>query len=238
MFKSLIAKASLVALAIMIGAGALWAARADEIDTTSCNGNLINFYRDADSDSYGDPAQLVQACTQPAGYVANSLDCDDALASVNPEAVEVCDTIDNDCDGAIDEGVKLTFYFDGDADNYGVTATTTTGCSAPAGFVAADSDCNDANAAVYPGGFSFATAWTTTAMAWSTTIAPPPRPSTAMPTLTATATRAWPQRAPSSLQATCSTQATATTRIRASIPARPRFATASTTTATARWTKA
>ena len=43
-------------------------------------------------------------CSPPAGYVSNNLDCDDSDASKYPGAVEVCDGIDNDCDGEVDEG--------------------------------------------------------------------------------------------------------------------------------------
>jgi len=36
-------------------------------------------------------------------YLPDSLDCDDSKPAVNPNAAEVCDGIDNDCDGGIDE---------------------------------------------------------------------------------------------------------------------------------------
>jgi hypothetical protein len=64
-----------------------------------------SYYADADADGYGDADTTITACEAPAGYVANASDCDDDDASVHPGATDVCDLVDNDCDGDIDEGL-------------------------------------------------------------------------------------------------------------------------------------
>ncbi len=111
----------------------------------------VAWYRDADSDGYGDASTVTYATAQPAGYVANSTDCNDSNSAVHPGATETCNGIDDDCDSSVDEGVTNTYYRDSDSDSYGNSASTTTGCTAPAGYVFSSTDCNDSNAAVHPG---------------------------------------------------------------------------------------
>jgi len=116
--------------------------------------DVSTWYDDDDGDGYGDPASATLACTQPAGFVADATDCDDADPTVNPGASETCNGLDDDCDGATDEPDATgapTWYADTDADGYGDPANAAMACAQPSGFVADASDCDDADAAVSPG---------------------------------------------------------------------------------------
>ncbi len=112
------------------------------------------WYADTDGDGYGDAASTTLSCLQPTGYVSNDSDCDDTDAAVNPAATEVCDEIDNDCDGTTDEDDAAdasTWYADNDGDSYGNASSTTLACDQPSGYVADDTDCDDGNNTQYPG---------------------------------------------------------------------------------------
>ncbi len=113
-----------------------------------------SWYVDNDGDGYGDAADTVDACVAPSGYIADDSDCDDTDATINPDADEYCDGVDEDCDGTIDDGALdlVDFYYDGDGDGYGDPLDSTWACSAPTGFVADSSDCDDGDAEVHPGG--------------------------------------------------------------------------------------
>ncbi|MFM1998474.1 MAG: hypothetical protein RL204_421, partial [Bacteroidota bacterium] len=112
---------------------------------------LTTFYADADFDTYGDLNNTIQACVAPPGYVSDNTDCDDSNGSIFPGAFETCNEVDDDCDLAIDEGVQLVFYEDLDLDGFGTTANFILACTAPVGYSALDTDCNDNNNSVYPG---------------------------------------------------------------------------------------
>ncbi|RKG89192.1 hypothetical protein D7W82_07985 [Corallococcus sp. CA049B] len=64
------------------------------------------WYRDADGDGHGTSASPLQKCSQPAGYVSNANDCNDSNAGIRPGAAEVCDGVDNNCNGSIDEAAS------------------------------------------------------------------------------------------------------------------------------------
>ena len=116
--------------------------------------DVSTWYADADGDGYGDPDSILVACEAPSGHVADATDCDDGAAAVNPDATEVCDGIDNDCDGVIDPDSAVdadTWYLDADGDGYGNALATTTACSMPSGHVADATDCDDGDAGANPG---------------------------------------------------------------------------------------
>ena len=78
-------------------------------------------------------------------------DCDDTNASVGPDALEVCDGVDNDCNGRVDEDVELLLFRDEDGDNYGVGRVALRSCTRVRGYASEDGDCDDADPAIYPG---------------------------------------------------------------------------------------
>ncbi|MDP2312205.1 MAG: putative metal-binding motif-containing protein [Pseudomonadota bacterium] len=126
----------------------------DDVDS-DCDGavdeeGLTLWFLDADGDTHGDAETGVLDCA-PDGRVASWDDCDDTDATIHPGAAEVCDGVDQDCTGAADEGLTTTWFIDYDTDGYGSAAYTRSGCSAPAGYVGTDDDCDDTEVAVNPG---------------------------------------------------------------------------------------
>ncbi len=116
--------------------------------------DAVTWYADDDGDGYGDPDASSTQCEQPSSYVVNDDDCDDDAVSARPGGTEVCDELDNDCDGTTDEDDAVdapTWYADGDSDGYGDPDTSTESCSQPSGYVDDDSDCDPSDGEQYPG---------------------------------------------------------------------------------------
>lgn len=103
---------------------------------------LLGCSADPDQDGDGSPA---------------SVDCDDADPNRHPEALELCDGADNDCDGLVDdaddsisEAALDSWYLDADGDGWGGRDVVAQACEAPEGAVAEAGDCDDDDPAVYP----------------------------------------------------------------------------------------
>ena len=113
------------------------------------------WYADLDDDGFGDPSTAVAACSAPTGFVADATDCDDSTALVSPDAEELCNGIDDDCDGDIDIGATdatATWYLDLDGDGFGADSTEVLACTQPGqDWVTEGGDCDDAFDYRYPG---------------------------------------------------------------------------------------
>jgi hypothetical protein len=108
-------------------------------------------YGDGD---YGTPGAANSDCVLDSdgdGY-DEDVDCDDDDASINPSAVEVCDDIDNDCNGLVDDSPTDgdTWYADLDEDYYGDLDGALAACERPSGYRTNALDCDDTDSAINP----------------------------------------------------------------------------------------
>ncbi len=81
---------------------------------------------------------------------ADGADCDDSDPTINPAAAEICDGIDQNCNGDIDDGQRITYYDDSDSDGFGDPNDSVDECSRPAGYVQDNTDCDDSRNDVNP----------------------------------------------------------------------------------------
>ena len=129
----------------------------DQIDN-DCNGliddglSLEVVFEDADADGFGNPEMFIETCDVPQGYVFDNSDCNDEDAGVNPAAEEVCDQIDNNCDGQINEEIGDLYFADLDGDGFGNADMGINSCFGENGYVINADDCDDSNGAIFPGG--------------------------------------------------------------------------------------
>ena len=83
-------------------------------------------------------------------------DCDDADEDIHPGAAELCNEVDDDCDGLVDDADEVDpasaspWNSDLDGDGYGDASTEVFACEAPEGFVADGEDCDDTDSSINP----------------------------------------------------------------------------------------
>lgn len=127
----------------------------DGIDN-DCDGEIDeageSYYLDLDGDGYGGDDSLVEACETPEGYIDVGGDCDDESDEISPDAVEICDEVDNDCNGTVDDAADgPKWYPDVDSDGYVDVTAGVAACVAPEGLYGeTDADCDDTRADVHP----------------------------------------------------------------------------------------
>ncbi len=109
------------------------------------------WYPDEDADGSGSYTGSVVSCDPPDGWVSTVGDCDDHDPARGWLTPEVCDGIDNNCDGYIDNGLALiATAIDADGDGYGDLNAPQSLCEVPAGY-APPYDCDDTDPDVHPG---------------------------------------------------------------------------------------
>jgi hypothetical protein len=124
----------------------------DDCDGTIDNGLVfLDYYADLDSDGFGAGAATNSCVDLGASYVTNNTDCDDTNANTYLGATEICNTLDDNCDGQADEGLLSVYFIDSDGDIFGNPSVSILACTQPVGYTTDDTDCNDSDASINPG---------------------------------------------------------------------------------------
>jgi hypothetical protein len=110
-----------------------------------------DYFDDGDGDGIGGAPVIVTGCERPPGsIVLRGGDCADDNAARGPNAVEVCNGVDDDCDGRVDEGAqRLRAYPDADRDGFG-TGPGVPVCALEDDEAGAGGDCDDASPFAHP----------------------------------------------------------------------------------------
>ncbi len=122
----------------------------DDHDPTAFDPVVV--YGDDDGDGFGRAELEAESCGVSEGWSVEAGDCNDVEPGIFPGAVEICDALDNDCDGEVDEGFPIERYYgDGDGDGYGLTDQSVYACVPPEGASPYGGDCDDDEALAFPG---------------------------------------------------------------------------------------
>ena len=114
--------------------------------------SLQSYFADADGDGFGDSITMILSCFDTVGFVLDNSDCNDLISEIHPGALDVCNNLDDNCNGLFDEdAIFLTWYIDADSDGYGNNSVDSISCFELSGFVFDNTDCNDVNNFINPG---------------------------------------------------------------------------------------
>jgi Putative metal-binding motif len=115
--------------------------------------DAVWYYLDDDKDGAGAERTKMFSCTPVPDRIVQGGDCDDQKPQVGPSVAEVCNSVDDDCDGVVDDGfTPVLLVTDGDGDGFGSpSGMSMIGCPPVPNFATTFNDCNDLDAAVHPG---------------------------------------------------------------------------------------
>ncbi|MCA9491574.1 MAG: VCBS repeat-containing protein [Myxococcales bacterium] len=114
------------------------------------------WYPDADADGYGSEAGATALCVGPLGWTTRGGDCDDTHQEVSPDRFELCNGIDDDCDGLADSDDPslvngVLAWPDEDGDGHGASAAQASIVCSLVGASTDAADCDDDDPAVHVG---------------------------------------------------------------------------------------
>jgi hypothetical protein len=124
----------------------------DDLDDDTDPNSMTVYYRDQDGDGFGDFLSTLSACIVPVSGADNGDDCNDNVFAVNPDAAEICNGEDDNCDTLVDEddpgidpALLTQFFTDSDGDGFGDILAPVDACEAGPGLVDNADDCDDTN---------------------------------------------------------------------------------------------
>ena len=109
-------------------------------DTVDESPAAVTWFLDGDDDGFGDPGSTMVSCTPLPGYSLRGTDCDDENPARNPGEVEICNGIDDDCNGRADARIGP-----GDTEDDDLDGEADANCPIPG------PDCNDRDPLTFEG---------------------------------------------------------------------------------------